>query len=290
MKITGVTIIKNAVLNDYPVVEAITSVLPVVDEMIVSIDRGEDETDALIKAIDSDKIKIIYSEWDMNLRKGGVVLAVETNKALEHVSHDTDWIFYIQGDEVIHEKYHSAILQAATNYLPNLKIEGLLFNYLHFYGTYNYVGDSRKWYNKEVRIIRNDKNIKAYKDAQGFRKKNKKIKVAPINAYVYHYGWVKSPAQMAAKQKNVSRYWNEETEGWKNYVNSNDVFNFDNFDSLKKFTGTHPRVMQKRVSEKNWDIEIDISVKKFKLKGRILYWFEKKTGMRPFDFKNYKII
>lgn len=290
MKITGVTIIKNALLNDYPIVEAITSILPVVDEMIVSIDRGEDETDALIKAINSDKIKIIYSEWDMSLRKGGAVLAVETNKAIQYVSSDTDWIFYIQGDEVVHEKYHDVILHAASNHLNNLKIEGLLFNYLHFYGTYNYLGDSRKWYHKEVRIIRNNKSIKAYRDAQGFRIKNKKIKVAQINAWVYHYGWVKSPEQMAAKQKNVSRYWNEETESWKNYVNSNDVFNFDNFDSLQKFTGTHPRVMQKRVTEKNWNIEIDVSVKRFKLKDRILYWFEKKTGIRPFDFKNYKII
>ena len=46
--------------------------------------------------------------------------------------------------------------------------KGLLFHYLHFYGTYDYVGDSRKWYDKEIRIIRNDKSIEAFKDAQGF--------------------------------------------------------------------------------------------------------------------------
>jgi hypothetical protein len=102
MKITGVTIIKNAVKNDYPVVEAITSILPMVDEMIVSIDKGEDGTDELIKSIASDKIKIFYSTWDMRLKQGGRVYAIETDKAIAHVSADTDWIFYIQADEVIH--------------------------------------------------------------------------------------------------------------------------------------------------------------------------------------------
>ena len=93
MKITGVTIIKNAVKNFYPVLESIGSVLPVVDEMIVSIGDSEDETEALIKSIGSPKIKIVYSTWDTNIRKGGSVLAVETNKALEHIAADADWIF-----------------------------------------------------------------------------------------------------------------------------------------------------------------------------------------------------
>ena len=38
MKISGVIILKNAVLNDYPFLESIQSVLPIVDEMIVAID------------------------------------------------------------------------------------------------------------------------------------------------------------------------------------------------------------------------------------------------------------
>ncbi len=102
MKITGLTIIRNAIKNDYPVVESITSILPVVDEMIVSVDKGEDDTLHLIQSIQSDKIRIVFSEWDMSLRQGGQVLAVETNNALQHVSPDSDWVFYIQADEVVH--------------------------------------------------------------------------------------------------------------------------------------------------------------------------------------------
>ncbi len=290
MKITGVTIIKDAIKNDYPIVEAITSILPLVDEMVVSIGQSDDGTEDLIKSINSKKIKIFYSQWDLSLRKGGVVLAVETYKALLHVSNDTDWVFYIQGDEVVHEKYHENILTAAKKYLNNPKVLGLLFDFVHFYATYNYVGDSRRWYNKEVRIIRHNKNIQAYKDAQGFRLNNKKIEVKQIDACINHYGWVKSPAQMIAKQKNVSQFWNEDTDEWRNYLKIEDLYNFNDFDSLVKFTGTHPVVMEKRVKAQQWTLDIDISKKKFTLKEKLLYWFEKKTGVRLFDFKNYKKI
>ena len=290
MKITGVTIIKDAIKNDYPIVEAITSILPLVDEMVVSIGQSDDGTEDLIKSINSKKIKIFYSQWDLSLRKGGVVLAVETNKALMHVSNDTDWVFYIQGDEVLHEKYYENILTAAKKYFNNPKVLGLLFDFVHFYATYNYVGDSRRWYNKEVRIIRHNKNIQAYKDAQGFRLSNKKIAVKQIDACINHYGWVKSPTQMIAKQKNVSQFWNEDTDEWRNYLEIEDLYNFNDFDSLVKFTGTHPVVMEKRVKAQQWTLDIDISKKKFTLKEKLLYWFEKKTGVRLFDFKNYKKI
>jgi len=290
MKITGLTIIRNAILNDYPIVEAITSILPVVDEMIVSLDKGEDDTEQLIRSISSSKIKIIYSTWDMSLRHGGVVLAVETNKAMAHVSADTDWIFYIQADEAVHEKYHATIKAAAEKYANDKNVEGLLFNYLHFYGTYKYVGDSRKWYAHEVRMIKNDKRITSYRDAQGFRVGEEKIKVVPIDAYIYHYGWVKSPKQMKEKQVNVVRFWSADDEGIEHYKTSSDIFNFNDFDSLKIFSGTHPQPMEIRVKNQNWTVDLDVTKKKMSLKNRLLYWIEKQTGKRLFEFRNYKIV
>lgn len=290
MKISGFTIIRNAVLNDYPIIEAIRSILPAVDEMIVLIGNSEDNTEGLIKSINDPKIKIHHSVWDDSLRKGGEVLAVETNKAFQLTDPSSDWAFYIQGDEVVHEKYLPAILEGCKKYKDDKKVEGLLFKYLHFYGTYDYVGDSRRWYDHEVRLIRNDKSISAYRDAQGFRKGIVKLNVKPIDAFVYHYGWVKSPEQMLRKQKNVSRFWREDSDEWKQYMEKGDYFNFDDFDSLVKFEGTHPEVMRKRVADKNWDVKIDLSKKEFSTKDKFLYWFEKKTGLRPFSFKNYRVI
>ncbi|KAA0989991.1 glycosyltransferase family protein [Dyadobacter aurulentus] len=294
MKISGFTIIRNAVINDYPIVEAITSILPVVDEMLVSVGLSEDNTLDLIKSIPSDKIRIVESEWDMSLRAGGKVLAVETDKALRQISPDSDWAFYIQGDEVVHEKYHPAILESCEKYLNDVEVEGLVFDYLHFYGTYDYVGDSRKWYRREIRIIRNEKQpkevpISAFRDAQGFRRGRTKLNVKHSGAAVYHYGWVKSPVQMKTKMKNVSRFWNADSE-WEKILQSEDFFNYEEFDSIRRFDGTHPAVMQNRIGAQTWKVELDISNKKFRLKDALLYWYEKRTGRRLFEFRNYRFI
>lgn len=289
MKIAGFTIIKNAVINDFPIVEAIKSILPVVDEMIVLIGDSSDETIALIEAIGDPKIKIHHSVWDKSLRKGGVVLAVETDKAFQLIDATFDWAFYIQGDEVVHEKYHPAIVEACHKYKTDNAVQGLLFRYKHFFGTYDYVGDSRKWYAHEVRIIRNNKKISAYRDAQGFRMGKSKLPVAAIDASIYHYGWVKSPEQMRKKQKESSVFWHDDAQMEK-IISSPDYYDFSGFDSLEKFTDTHPVVMKERIIRKNWAIELDISKKKFSFKNKILYYFEKWTGIRPFDFRNYKII
>jgi len=290
MKITGITIIKNAIVNDYPIKEAILSVLPIVDEMIVAVGDSEDETEALIQSIESTKIRIVHSVWDKTIRTGGSVLAVETNKAMEHVSKDTDWILYIQGDEVIHEKYHEIVKSAAERYLNDKKVEGLLFHYLHFYGTYNFVRDGRGWYKVETRLIRNGLHISSYKDAQGFRIGNQKIKVALIDAFVYHYGWVKDPKLMKTKQKNVAEFWVEDDQSLEAFRNTEDEFDYTEADSVELFNGTHPAVMQERIARQQWDIALDTRKKKMKFKNRLLYIIEKWTGKRLFTFSNHRII
>jgi hypothetical protein len=289
MKISGFTIIRNAIINDYPAVEAITSILPVVDEMIVAVGKSDDDTEGLIRSIGSEKIRIIQTAWDLSKLPGGHVMALETDKAFKAISPESDWAFYIQCDEVVHEKYHQSIKDACMQHLDNKKVLGLVFNYVHFYGTYDYYGDSRRWYNKEIRIIRNDPRITSFRDAQGFRMDGKRLPCKVIGASMYHYGWVKDPALMDQKLRNLSTNWMgksmkerlEKTEG---------IFNYDEYDSLEIFKGTHPQVMQKRISEKNWEVKIDVTKKRFTLKKWFMYLLEKTTGIRPFTFRNYDLI
>lgn len=289
MKISGFTIIRNAIINDYPAVEAIRSVLPVVDEMVVSIGKSEDDTEGLIRSIDSEKIRIVHSEWDLSQLQGGKVMAIETDKAFRQISPESSWAFYIQCDEVIHEKYYDTIRSACKEQLYDAKVMGLVFKYVHFYGTYNYYGDSRRWYNKEIRIIRNDPNISSYRDAQGFRIDGQRLPCKLIDACVYHYGWVKSPELMDKKLRTLSTNWMG--KAMKERLNNTEgIFNYDEFDSLERFTGDHPQVMKKRISEKNWELSIDITQKRFSLKKWFLYLLEKYTGIRPFTFKNYELI
>lgn len=289
MKVTGFTIVRNAIKFDYPIVEAITSILPLCDEFVVAVGNSEDTTLDLIKSISSPKIRIIETTWDDSLREGGRVLAVETDKAFAAIKPDTDWAFYIQADEVIHEKYHPVILETMKKWNNDKNVEGLLFNYTHFYGSYDYVGDSRKWYKHEIRIVKYNSTICSFRDAQGFRKGNKLIRVKPVNASVFHYGWVKPPELQQKKQKHFNKMWHND-EWMKKNVPDVEAFDYSQIDSLALYTGTHPKVMEQRINNKNWQFTFDPTKKKFSFKTRILYYIEKLTAWRIGEYKNYKII
>ena len=289
MKISGFTIIRNAIINDYPAVEAISSILPVVDEMVIAVGKSDDDTEGLIRSIGSDKIRIVQTEWDLSQLPGGKVMAIETNKAFQQISPDSDWAFYIQCDEVVHEKYHASIIEACHQHLNHHRVFGLVFNYVHFYGTYDYYGDSRRWYDKEIRIIRNDKRIYSFNDAQGFRMDGKRLPSKLINASIYHYGWVKKPELMDHKLRTLSTNWMGEAMRVR-LENTQGIFNYDEYDSLERFNGTHPVVMQRRISEQNWNVDLDVTKKRFTIKKWIMYMIEKATGIRFFAFKNYKLI
>lgn len=290
MKVTGFSFIKNALLYDYPIVEAIRSILPICDDFVVAVGESDDETFHLIDNIDKQKIKIIRTKWDESQREGGRVLALETDKAFAAVPEDTDWAFYIQGDEVMHEKYLDTVYNNMLRYNKDTKVDGLLFNYLHFYGSYDYVGDSSNWYAHEIRVIRNDKSIVSYRDAQGFRKtNNEKLRVKPIDAYIYHYGWVKDPKAMQRKQENFHKYWHDEQWIEANIVKSEE---FDYAKSLRKlrlFNEQHPEVMKKRVEARNWKFDQNIAFTKRTLKDRMKHFLKKYLGL-DFSYKNYILL
>ncbi len=290
MKVAGFTIIRNAIKYDYPVVEAIASILPICDEFIVAVGNNEDETLQLIKSINSPKIKIIETIWDDTLRNGGQVLAIETNKAFDAISKDVDWCFYIQSDECVHEKYLASIKEAMQKHKDDKQVEGLLFNYVHFYGAYNYVGNSRQWYRKEIRIVKNDKNIRSYKDAQGFRKTdNTKLNVKPISAEIYHYGWVKTPKAQQAKQQNFHKMWHND-EWMKKNIAQVEEFDYSQIDSLEEFKDTHPLVFRARVKAATWNFKFDKSQIKLSLKNKFLLFIQKHTNYKLGEYKNYKCI
>jgi len=289
MKVSGFTFVRNAVKFDYPVIESISSILPIVDEFVICLGNSEDDTEHLIQSINSDKIRLIHSVWDDSLRKGGEVLAVETNKAFDKVSNDSDWAFYIQADEVVHEKYHPAIIEGLNKYLHHDGVEGFLFQYKHFYGSYDYVGNSRRWYNHEIRIIRNNKNIRSYRDAQGFRINGRKLNVVPVNASIFHYGWVKSPYHQQEKQKSFHKLWHDDKKV-EEMVTDSLVFDYSTIDSLEKYSDTHPEVMKNRIKSQDWEFQYDIKQKKLSFKNKILYWIERVTGRRLFVYKNYNLI
>ena len=289
MKVCGFSFVRNAVKFSYPVIEAVQSVLPMCDMFIMSVGNSEDDTMKLIQSIDSDKIRIIESVWDDRKRKNGEVLAEETNKVFDQIPEEYDWAFYIQADEVMHEKYHPVLSEAMESWRDHKEVEGILFKYKHFFGSFDYQADSRSWYRNEIRIIRNTKLIRSYKDAQGFRINGRKLNVKPVDAHMYHYGWVRPPEVMQQKHVSFNKLYHSD-EFVDRKINHTELYDYSKVDSISRFTGSHPLVMQERIRKLNWKVELDENKKSYNVADRMLHWVEDKTGKRLFEYKNYNLI
>ena len=300
MKTAGFTFIRNAVINDYPVVEAI---LPICDYFVVAVGKSDDETLELVRNIGDPRIHILETVWDESLREGGRVLAEETNKAFDAIPPEYDWCFYIQGDEVVHENDLPAIRAGMERWLDDPATEGILFNYRHFYGSYDYIGAGRRWYRREVRIIRNDKTIRSYRDAQGFRRYpgsgtnagaekhaiGETLQVRLLDAHIHHYGWVKHPEAQQRKQWNLNRLWHSD-EKVQAMVGNAAQYRYDGSEPLERYTGTHPAVMLPRIEAVNWKFEGDPSAARRTWKDRLSRTLERYTGWRFGEERNYVLL
>lgn len=289
MHVTGFSFIRNAEKYGYPVVEAIRSILPLCDEVVVAVGDSEDGTRELVAAIHP-KVRVLDTVWDKTKMAEGAVLADETNKALRAIE-TADWCIYIQGDEVLHEDGYPAIKAAMQQWQHEDEVDGLLLKYRHFYGSYDYIATSSKWYRNEIRIIKNRKDIYSFRDAQGFRKgANEKLRVKAVNAYMHHYGWVRPPQTMQEKSNNFVRYYHGNEEAERLTQTFAGPFDYSAIDSLERFKGTHPAVMLERIARINWQFDYDVAYNKTRFKDRVKNLLEKLTGKRFFDYKNYKLV
>ncbi|MEW6102595.1 MAG: glycosyltransferase [bacterium] len=242
MKVSGATFVRNAVIYQYPIIESIKSLLPLCDEIIVNIGKSDDNTKEIILSVRSEKIKIIEEEWDIALRKNGLILSQQSNIAIENCT--GNWIFYLQADEVIHENDYEKIYNAMKGYKDNLQVDGLVFDYIHFYGSAWTYQDARNWYKQEVRIIRNNGQIRSYGDAQGFRLLDgKKPNAKLTGAKIYHYGWARPFTIMKNKMINFDKLWHDDNYISQKYKDETLVDCFRDLDNLKVFTETHPNVV-----------------------------------------------
>ena len=289
MNVNGFSFIKNAIKYDFPVVESIKSALPLCDKFYVAVGKSEDDTLNLIKSIDKNKIVIIETEWEEHVSEGGSVLALETDKAFRALPVETDWAIYIQGDELFHEQDYETIRNAMKLYHNNSKVEGLLLNYLHFYGSYSYVAESYVWYPKEIRVLRYNPAIYSYKDAQGFRKgDNQKLKVKQIEATIYHYGHVRPPKVMQAKFQNSSRFYHDEE--WIKKTFPKDSFDYlEHVGELKRFQSEHPKLVQPRIDRLNWEFDYDPSMNNPSFKKRLKHFLRRYLGI-DLGYKNYILL
>ncbi|MCE5249131.1 glycosyltransferase family 2 protein [bacterium] len=252
MKISGFSFVRNAIKLYYPVVEAIRSALPLVDEFVIACGDSDDSTTDAIRAIDDPKIKIIETVWDKNYFVKGAVNAVQSNIALDACT--GDWCMYLQADEVVHERYLPVLREKMKRYLDTPAVEGLLFDYVHFYGSYDLYQAGHNWYSHEVRIVRNGIGVRSWQSAQGFRIDGRKLRVVPAGAEIYHYGWVRPPVSMMKKQIALASVHHDRAWVDDRYPDEAAEFDFGSLKTCRPFKGTHPKVMESRINEMKWTV------------------------------------
>lgn len=287
VKVSGFTIVRNAVKLDFPVEASVRSLLPICDEVVVNVGRSEDDTIRLVRSIGDPKIRILETDWDFTIKNK--VLGDETLRAMRECRYP--WGIYIQADEVLHEAGAEALARAIRQHDADSRVEGLLVKYLHFYGDLDTIALNRRWYRREVRAVRLDPalDIRPYQGAQGFRvgPDHRKIRARLTEAEMFHYGWAR-PARALRSKREASQVlypWSKEREAGRPLLPW--------FPGLRAFRGTHPAIAQTWVNDRRHDPDRRVEPAHFKPEHLRFYAsdvIERLTGARVFEFRNYTLV
>lgn len=286
--LSGFTIVRNALKLDYPFRESVRSLLPLVDELIINCGDSTDGTRELCASLAKEsggKIRVIESVWQTDKQAGGFQLKHQSDQAMAECK--GDWCLYIQADEVLHERDYPAVRQAIQVADQREDVDGVLFDWLHFYGNFDYVIRGRNWYRRETRAFKNHRGIQSFRDAQGFRRQDgSKVRVIPSGARVFHYGYVRSSESLGRKSAEMSQWWGEAP------VTDPEGLKLRRHVGLTRFRDTHPAVMAERIShsslcfdptqcERKWD--------KSEIKNAITLAWESVFPFRIGEYRNYEL-
>ena len=290
MKVSGFTFLRNGQKLGYPFIASIRSILPMVDEFVIALGPCEDDTEKMLREIGDPKIRIIPTQWNECIRPDysvkGFVYGQQKTIALFNCT--GDWAFYLEADEVLHENDLPKIRAAMEKHLADERVEALAFDFLHFYGNANTIAWSPGWYRSEVRIIRNTIPVWSsealFFNVVASHKKSRQPRAAHTGATIYHYGWVRSEAQMNLKSAAVLKYWQNRPSSAVNYAQIDPA-------TLKLFTGTHPKAVQEWLPKAEGIFQAGPNHKLTtrEKKHRRLLWLEKTFGLR-FNKKHYRLV
>jgi glycosyltransferase involved in cell wall biosynthesis len=283
MQISGFTIVRNATRLDFPLEPSLRSLLPVVSELIVNVGQSDDDTLDRVRSIGDPRIRIIESRWDRG--RGTAMLADETQRAMAACR--SPWGIYIQADEVFADDGAHRVAEAIERHDADRDVEGVLVEYVHFYGGFDTVARNRKWYRREVRAVRLDAalGVHSYRDAQGFRVglDNRRIRAVASGAVMHHYGWAR-PAWALANKRVEDRALDPE----RRHVHDGRPL-LPWIPGIAPFRGEHPAIAREWIAARRSEEQLiaPAYVEGRHLRLRALGLLERLTGWRPFEFRNY---
>jgi hypothetical protein len=243
-RVSGFSIVRAARELDYPVVESLRSLLPLVEEIVVVAHRGDEETRQTLAGLQDGRLVVVETDWDDGPRGGGRTLARQTNAALARCRHP--WALYLQADEVLHEDDYDLVRAALERYNRVVDVDALSFRFLHFEGSAGFVNPLR--YRRQCRLVRNDGRLESVRDAAGFgRTDGRRLRTRRSGARVFHYGWARRPDALKAKTIALARLYHDEAyvaRRWGALATKRP----GSADLAFPWNGSHPAVMRERIA------------------------------------------
>lgn len=247
--------LRNGVKYDYPFEEAILSALPIADKIVICECFSDDDTQARLEVLRSKYypiIDIVHQPWITDFTQ----LCNLGNYCVPFL--DTDWQWQLQADEVLHQDSYPKILSFIENAPPS--VTAARINYFHFLA--NYETEFDFCYRSILRPHRKNSGWRLIGDACEIAKSSVVVpnEVASLDIHVYHYGKVHEGEVGWQKEWDFQQLYTsigfpdpkmkqmQEKLG-KNFCDY--VYLFESCikeGKVRKFDGTHPVVMQDRIS------------------------------------------
>ena len=256
MFISGFTFCRNLVRLDYPFIESMQSVLPLVDELVVVVGDSDDGTLEAVEDLKSKngKLKVYQSVWDQSLFDNGKIFSQQTNLALSYVNKSADWAIHLQSDEFLHEDDYDKLIASMEKYKDEETILGLMLRQKYFYGDYWHTNPYAG--RRLLRIVRADGSVESVGDSSGFARKSDGQYIGKeqrklwrySDGWLYHYGFVNDPKKLQNKIRAKAELYHQ------GGASSSDVRRIsmqeyipENMEIMRPYDGTHPLVMRERI-------------------------------------------
>ncbi len=126
-----------------------------------------------------------------------------------------------------------------------------------------------------------------------------KLKVIKLEAYIYHYGWVRPPKLMTKKTASLNRIHSNEVK--EEFFTNPQMFDYGPMEKFPVFKGSHPKAMEDWIAKMDWEENLNYSKKTRKgamqhkhdsLKNKAVSWVENNLlgGKKLFTTKNYILL
>ena len=246
--VSGLTIVRNGQRLDYPFLEAIRSALPICDEFIAVVGQSDDDTLELIRTIDAPHLRIVETVWSKKVRPQKSVLAQQTNIGLQLCQ--GDWCVYVQANEVIHERSYGILRELMEKYRNDERVEAMLLERLTFWADYqHYIATYPNRFKFAPRIVRPHIGMYSIRDAMGFAvfdgfsTRGRYPRAMDTGEDIYRYGFVHTREKQAEKLRDDIHHVKKDRAVSEDYYLRKYPRRF-----IRRFTGTHPGVMQERAA------------------------------------------